>query len=42
MIKIRVVMGERVVKILIVIHLGINPVSGGSPLNESRRSGIIN
>jgi len=41
-IRIIVVVGAACAKILIVIHFGINPVSGGNPLKDSRRRGIIN
>jgi hypothetical protein len=41
-IRIIVVVGAVFAKILIVIHFGINPVSGGSPLKDNKRRGIIN
>lgn len=36
-----VVVGAVCANVLIVIHFGINPVSGGSPLKDRRRIGII-
>jgi len=37
-----VVVGALLARILIVIHFGMNPVSGGIPLNDSRRIGTMN
>jgi hypothetical protein len=41
MIRIIVVDGAKLAKMLIVIHLGIKPVSGGRPLKDNKRIGII-
>ena len=39
-IKIRVSVGLMFAIMLMVIHFGINPVRGGRPLNDRRRTGI--
>jgi hypothetical protein len=41
MIRIMVRAGEVVAKVVRVIHLGANPVSGGIPLRERSNRGII-
>lgn len=42
MIRIIVIVGLIGAIVLIAIHFGINPVSGGIPLKDSRIIGIIN
>lgn len=41
MIRIIVIVGDVFARVLIAIHFGINPVSGGRPPRESKRIGIM-